>query len=186
MATVNQKEFAKLMGWTPPYVAKLIKKGKIKLTRGRMIDVDEAKAGLAALRDPSDVVRKSTLAAGTAMPIASLSPAPPQGEGSVGGYQQARSVREFYAAKTARLEYEAKAKKFVETVQVLQTWERLCGEIRTSMRSLPRYLAPLLHGKDIAIVEQMIQEAVDERLASLADDPLGIKGRANGDSIAGD
>lgn len=182
MATVNQKEFAKLMGWTPPYVAKLIKQGKIALTADKKVDVDQAKASLAAMRDPAAAVRKATGPPPASSPPA---PAPPQGDGNLGGYQQARSVREFYAAKTARLEYEALAKKLIEVDQVLSTWEKHCGSTRTSMRSLPRQLAPLLHGKEIAEIELLLQDAIDQRLLSLSEDPLGLKGRADGNGSAG-
>jgi hypothetical protein len=51
-------------------------------------------------------------------------------------------------------------------------WERFGTRMRTSMRSLPRRMAPILEGRTIGEIELMIQDAIDHELNALSKNPL--------------
>lgn len=165
---VSQYAFAAIAGVSRQYVSELVKKGKIRLEKDGKIDVQKALKRLKEVADPADSLRKATAGKKKA------------GEFDFGieDYQRSRAAREYYAAQTEKLEYEIMARQHVAVDEVLATWEKFAAAMRTSIRSLPRQLAPLLHGREIGEIEAMLQDAVDQRLLALAEDPLGLKERS--------
>ena len=104
MALVSQSEFAKRNGWSRQYVNKLVRQGRITLDNGK---VNEAAAlqALKAEEEPSTVLRQSSPEKPAQAPV--VAPVPAEGRAPV-DYLTARTMREAYRAKMARMEYEQK------------------------------------------------------------------------------
>lgn len=87
-------------------------------------------------------------------------------------YADARAVRERYAALNARLEYEQTIGQLVPAEQAAAAMEKLVQISRTKVLGLPskiRTRLPKLSAADVAVVEQLVRDALEE-LAGQAGD----------------
>ena len=105
MALLSQAAFAKRQGWSRQYVSKLVASGKIPLHNGK-IDPDEALKALESQAEPSTALRTSKAAAIT-----------PTDSRQAVDFVTARTMREAFKAKMAKLEYEERSGKLTDACQ---------------------------------------------------------------------
>ncbi len=169
---LTQSEFARVIGKTPQYVHKLVKKGRIPLQGGR-IDPDIALAALKRSADPARSMATTPrtaalplLAADTVEPpeVAALDP-------SAGmSYTEARTLREQYHAKRAELEFKEKIGELIAQEQVRHQVFTLFRELRDKLLHLPTRLAASLVGlasEREALVT--LEDALSQELAEFAE-----------------
>ena len=101
---VSQSEYARIKGCSKQYISKLIKSGKITLTKGK-IDVEKVTNELKQIAEPAreliEVEKKND-------PLNSIDTS------GLNAFAKARTAREIYKAKLLKLEYEKKAKLYVD------------------------------------------------------------------------
>ena len=169
---------AGLVGGTLAAVQTAIKAGRIKY-----LQVDGAKKINQAEADIawSETTNGGQAAAqgkplGPGAPAAPRLPTPPadpptdDGDELPGGisYAGARAAREKYMAELAKLEFLEKSGKLVDAEAVARRWEQVIGISRTKVLALPskiRTRLPKLTAADVAVVEQLVRETLDELAA---------------------
>lgn len=79
-----------------------------------------------------------------------------------------RRVKDLYAAKMAKLEYEREAKSLVEIVRVQREWKRAVLAVKNRFLAMGRELAPRLVGLGPHEIKALIDQRVFETLRLLA------------------
>ena len=100
---LTQKQFAKTIGVSAPYINKLVKKGVVKL-KNRKIDPVQAKAAMKLASEPT---RKSAV---NDIGNDSTKPASSHHQSLI----KSKAIREHYRAGLTKLEYEDKAENMVD------------------------------------------------------------------------
>ena len=173
---ITQSEFARRNGWTRQYVAKLIKQGRVKLEGGK-IDPVAAKRAIDNLAEPSTELWEKPAqkpAPGytttTASPLQSASAAPPTDGRKAVDYASARTMREAYRAKMARLDYEEREGKLVDAQKMYEEGFQLGRQVRDAILSVPDRLADILAAEqDPVKIRQLLQDELEMTLISLAE-----------------
>ena len=135
MALMSQAEFARQQGFTKGYVTKLIKKGIVKLKNGK-VDSAQAEQAMKANADPVSLIRTDQ--------ATELAPAQP---GAV-DFVTARTMREAFRAKMAKLEYEEKSGTLTEAAKVRQDAFKAGRIIRDELLAIPDRMADVLAAED--------------------------------------
>lgn len=135
MALMSQAEFARQQGFTRGYVTKLIKKGIIRLSNGK-VDSVQAQQAMKANADPVSLIRSDQ--------TTELAPAQP---GAV-DFVTARTMREAFRAKMAKLEYEEKSGTLTDAAKVKQDAFKAGRIIRDELLAIPDRLADVLAAED--------------------------------------
>ena len=135
MALMSQAEFARQQGFTKGYVTKLIKKGIVKLKHGK-VDSHQAQQAMKANADPVSLIRSDQ----------TTELAPPQ-PGAV-DFVTARTMREAFRAKMAKLEYEEKSSTLTDAAKVKQDAFKAGRIIRDELLAIPDRLADVLAAED--------------------------------------
>ena len=157
MALVTQAEFARQQGVSKPYIHKLVKKGIITLRNGR-IDSREALASMAKHADPSTAIRDINASADNSLPL----PAKP-GQGI--NYLDARTMREAFKAKLAKLEYEEKAGKLTDASKVKDDAFKAGRILRDELLGIPDRIADLLSAEDNPLtIKNLLLEELESAL----------------------
>ena len=87
------------------------------------------------------------------------------------GYTAARAMREAFAAKTAKLEYERLSGKLVEVDEVRRGAFEVGRRVRDSVLSIPDRIAPILAGlTDVNEIHRALMKELREALEALAHD----------------
>lgn len=135
MALMSQAEFARQQGFTRGYVTKLIKKGIIRLSNGK-VDSVQAQQAMKANADPVSLIRSDQ--------TTEIAPAQP---GAV-DFVTARTMREAFRAKMAKLEYEEKSGTLTDAAKVKQDAFKAGRIIRDELLAIPDRLADVLAAED--------------------------------------
>jgi len=135
MALMSQAEFARQQGFTRGYVTKLIKKGIIRLSNGK-VDSNQAQQAMKANADPVSLIRSDQ--------TTELAPTQP---GAV-DFVTARTMREAFRAKMAKLEYEEKSGTLTDAAKVKQDAFKAGRIIRDELLAIPDRLADVLAAED--------------------------------------
>lgn len=135
MALMSQAEFARQQGFTKAYVTKLIKKGIVKLKNGT-VDSAQAEQAMRANADPVSLIRSGQ--------ATELAPAQP---GAI-DFVTARTMREAFRSKMAKLEYEEKSGTLTEAAKVKQDAFKAGRIIRDELLAIPDRLADVLAAED--------------------------------------
>ncbi|WP_252177205.1 hypothetical protein [Endozoicomonas sp. 4G] len=161
MTLISQSEFAKRQGWSRQYVAKLVKSGKIRLHKGK-INPDEALKAIQAQAEPSTVLRKPPVSADS-LPVA------PTDSRQAVDFVTARTMREAFRAKMAKMEYEEKAGKLTEASKVREDAYRAGRMLRDALLGIPDRLADVLAAEeDSMAVRQLLENEIEQALEKLA------------------
>ncbi|MFB3909970.1 MAG: hypothetical protein ACE15D_16380 [Candidatus Eisenbacteria bacterium] len=148
-----------LPGHTPWAVQKALKSGRIHKNAQGKIDAQEADAEWEKRTSPA---RRAAMAAGQK---AQTLPTELSGGPS---YAQARAVRELYAARLARLEFEEKSASLVSADQVKVEIFRKARQVRDRMMAIPRRNAARLAAEtDARVIERILSEEVRKALEVL-------------------
>ena len=170
---VSQAEFARQNGWSRQYVAKLIQQGRIKLVKGK-IDPVAAKQAVEQLAEPSTVLRESAQdkpePSRTTSVVSSPSSASLPQQGKTVDYATARTMREAYRAKMARLDYEEREGKLVEAVKVREDAFQTGRIVRDGLLGIPDRMADVLAAEsNPAEVRRILMDELELILVKLSD-----------------
>ncbi len=151
MALVSQAEFARQQGFTRGYVTKLIKKGVIQLKKGK-VDSAQAERAMKANADPVTLIRSEE----------NTDLISPQGQPGAVDFVTARTMREAFKAKLAKLEYEEKSGTLTDAAKVRQDAFKTGRIIRDELLAIPDRMADVLAAEeDPATVRQIIVDELE-------------------------
>ncbi len=155
MALMTQAAFARQQGFTRGYVTKLIKKGIIQLKNGK-VDSVQAEQAMKANSDPVTLIRSDQ--------SADLSPTQP---GAV-DFVTARTMREAFKAKMAKLEYEEKSGTLTDAAKVKQDAFKAGRIIRDELLAIPDRMSDVLAAEDNPYeVTKLLREEIEQALSAL-------------------
>lgn len=156
---VSMREYGRRRGVSAMAVSKAAKAGRITLVDGK-VDVSTADRDWPANTNPGQLAVNSQAAAMQSDPEAGLE-APEDGDegtqnGGAGGEQKpsttaqygaARAIREGYAARRAKIDYEKEIGQLVDVDAVRAAAFKLARTARDSLLSMPDRIAPILAGE---------------------------------------
>ncbi len=175
------RAYAQHRGVSHTAVAKAIKAGRISKEPDGTIDPAKADAQWARNTLPSQNLNTGAPkpAAKVATPPVStpvatgssreLQPPVETGRISAPDYQTSRAIREAYAARLAKLEYEERTAKLISSDEVEMRTFNLARRLRDRMQTLPRRLAAALAAEqDPRVIEQRLDEEIRQALEELS------------------
>jgi pyruvate/2-oxoglutarate dehydrogenase complex dihydrolipoamide acyltransferase (E2) component len=171
MALLSQRAYARHRGVTLRAVQKAVRSGRIQLTEDGKIDPAQADAEWERNTGPRP---HPVIAPSSPSPVRRPAPAEaPRSElGVTGGldYARARAVHEHYKARKAKLEYEEKLRKLIDSDEVaVAAFNRFRG-FRDRMMNIPDQLAPVLAAEsDPRRIHEMLATAIRKALLEFAD-----------------
>ncbi len=164
MKLLSQSEFAKRQGWSRQYVGKLVGSGKIRLVNGK-IDPEQAMAAIKAQSEPSNELRTQTKSE-TFLPSASTD------SRQAVDFVTARTMREAFKAKMAKMEYEEKAGKLTDASKVKADAFRAGRIVRDSLLGIPDRLSDVLAAEqDPVQVRKLLIDELETILNELSSNP---------------
>ncbi|MBU2744284.1 hypothetical protein, partial [Acidithiobacillus caldus] len=88
-------------------------------------------------------------------------------------YQTSRAIREAYAARLAKLEFEERTGKLINADEVKVKYFNLARLLRDRIQQIPRKVAPQIVAAVVAqpdqrVVEDLLMEAIREALEELS------------------
>ena len=175
------RAYAQHRGVSHTAVAKAIKAGRISKEHDGTIDPAKADAQWARNTLPSQNLNTGAAkpAAKVATPPVStpvatgssreLQPPVETGRISAPDYQTSRAIREAYAARLAKLEYEERTAKLISSDEVEMRTFNLARRLRDRMQTLPRRLAAALAAEqDPRVIEQRLDDEIRQALEELS------------------
>ncbi len=141
-------------------MAKLVKSGKIRLHKGK-VNPDEALKAIQAQAEPSTLLRKPV--SQDTLPVA------PTDSRQAVDFVTARTMREAFRAKMAKMEYEEKAGKLTEASKVREDAYRAGRMLRDALLGIPDRQADVLAAEtDPRKVRQLLMDELEEILSELS------------------
>ena len=175
------RAYAQHRGVSHTAVAKAIKAGRISVEPDGTIDPAKADAQWARNTLPSQNLNTGAAkpAAKVATPpvstpvatVSSRELPPPLETGRISApdYQTSRAIREAYAARLAKLEYEERTAKLISSDEVEMRTFNLARRLRDRMQTLPRRLAAALAAEqDPRVIEQRLDDEIRQALEELS------------------
>ena len=175
------RAYAQHRGVSHTAVAKAIKAGRISKEPDGSIDPAKADAQWARNTLPSQNLNTSaskpapkvaTPAVSTPVSTGSsreLQPPVETGRISAPDYQTSRAIREAYAARLTKLEYEERTAKLISSDEVEMRTFNLARRLRDRMQTLPRRLAAALAAEqDPRVIEQRLDDEIRQALEELS------------------
>jgi transcriptional regulator with XRE-family HTH domain len=175
---ISQAEFARRLGVSRQYIGRLVKKGKLELV-GRKLDADASMAVLEGLADPARPRKTSLAASPPSREIVAEQPEPAddpegaiiKGEKRAPTFAEAKTMKEVYLAKMARLKYQEEAGRFLEKAEVERRAQNVGMVVRQNLLSLPsRLMDQLAFESDPREINALLEAEVREVLTMLAEE----------------
>ena len=161
MALLSQSEFARRQGWSRQYVAKLVKSGKIRLQNGK-VDSDAALTAIEAQSEPSTALR-------TKPQRQEVIPTTPTDSRQAVDFVTARTMREAFRAKMAKMEYEQKSGKLTDASKVKEDAYRAGRIVRDALLGMPDRFSDVLAAEtDPGKVRQLLMDEFESILNELS------------------
>ena len=154
---ISQAELARRLGVSRQYVGKLVKQGKIEKV-GAKIDFQAASAALKMLADPARPRNTPDL-----LP-----------DGSEGGdsttFAEAKTMKEVYQAKLARLKFEEESGKLIEKAEIEDKARDIAVIVKESLLTIPnKMMEQLAVESDPRKINVALDEEIRAILAELSD-----------------
>jgi hypothetical protein len=175
------RAYAQHRGVSHTAVAKAIKAGRISKEPDGSIDPAKADAQWVRNTLPSQNLNTSASKPApkvatppVSTPVATgssreLQPPMETGRISAPDYQTSRAIREAYAARLAKLEYEERTAKLISSDEVEMRTFNLARRLRDRMQTLPRRLAAALAAEqDPRVIEQRLDDEIRQALEELS------------------
>ena len=175
------RAYAQHRGVSHTAVAKAIKAGRIQVEADGKIDPVKADAQWARNTLPSQNLNAgaSKSAPKVATPTVSTlvssreAQAPLETRATAPDYQTSRAIREAYAARLAKLEFEERTGKLISKAEVDVKFFQLARQLRDRLQQIPRKLAPeivalVVADPDVRGVTDILDVAIREALEDLA------------------
>ena len=179
--TMSIREYARHRGVSHTAVRKAIQAGRIQLEAEGGIDPARADAAWAAnTRSSVETSHHPAQPAETPRPVPSFQVSggnlPQASGGNLAGnnaatpdYHKARAVKEFYAARLAKLDFEEREGKLVSIDEINVQHFNRARRLRDRMLMIPRRLsAQLAAESDARVVEEMLADAIGDALEELS------------------
>lgn len=175
MTTVTQADLARHLGVSRSYITALKAADRLVLADdGQGIDLEASLARIEATRDPqrADVAerhasaRAGTLLAASQAQAARPPPDPPDPE-DANSYQAARALKEKYAAKTARMEYERAIGQLIERQAVEDAIEDVMTLVRQQLEQMPNRVSPQLIAQPLDTVRATLKREIRDLLTEM-------------------
>lgn len=174
--TMTIREYARHRGVSHTAVRKAIQSGRIRQETDGGIDPSRADAAWAGNTRTSVETRRQPV---LSVETSGNRPASPQVSSAAGGatppasntpdYHKARAVREFYAARLAKLEVEEREGKLVSIDEINVQHFNRARRLRDRMLMIPRRLAAQVAAEsDARTVEAMLEAAISDALEELS------------------
>ena len=172
------RAYAQHRGVSHEAVRKAIAAGRIHKEADGSIDPAKADAQWQQHTRPAPLPSEKNVATRVATPVATSRPstAPPTpsaGDEARGvDYHKARAVRETYAARLAKLEFEERSDKLVSKDEVDAKVFTLARQLRDRMQQIPNKVAPeivalVVDKPDVRGVADLIDRAIHQALEEL-------------------
>jgi hypothetical protein len=180
------RAYAQHRGVSHTAVAKAIKAGRISVEPDGKIDPAKADAQWARNTLPSQNLNTGAVKPApkvatppvstpvSTAPVANRELQPPlETRAAAPDYQTSRAIREAYAARLAKLEFEERTGKLLNADEVKVKHFNLARLLRDRIQQIPRKLAPQIVAAVVAqpdqrVVEDLLMEAIREALEELS------------------
>lgn len=175
---ISQAELARRLGVSRQYVGRLVKQGKLELV-GRKLDAEASMAVLEGLADPARPRKTNLAASPPAREVVAEQSEPAddpegaiiKGEKRAPTFAEAKTMKEVYLAKMARLKYEEEAGRFLEKSEVERRAQEVGMVVRQNLLSLPsRLMDQLAAESDPREINALLDAEVREVLTMLAEE----------------
>ena len=172
---MNAAEYARHRNVSRQQVSLYIKEGKItaeKVGSGYRIDPVLADAQLAKNKDPGIGGKGGGSGIRPPEPVpAAAGPAPQMAPVTgIPSYADSRAIREAYAARITKLEYEEKAGKLVDKAELKLRLAKLHMAVRDALRTVPDRVAPIVAAEsNQAKIHAMLLKEIGQALEGLGD-----------------
>lgn len=199
--TGRQSEFAAFVGWDKSHVTRLKQLGQLVLDTAGLVDFAPSLRRIAEHADPARDAQRQVAAqrrGGAAAPVAEA-PAP-SAEASGSGadsevdgpkYSESRATKEYWAAQTAKVEYERLVGDLVRRADVDKAVADAAMQFRQAIENQPHRLADRLVGLDLDAMREMLRQdgqlmlgeltrGLARRLAALHGSPAAPNGSSTG------
>lgn len=172
--SLSVRAYAQHRGVSHPAVIKAIKSGRIATEPDGSIDPIKADA---QWDRHTRTAQPTTPKASTSRPAASAappSPMPPSNDDTRGvDYHKARAVRETYAARLAKLDFEERSAKLISKDEADTEFFTLARQLRDRMQQIPRKVAPeivalVVASPDVRGVTDLLDAAIRDALEDLS------------------
>lgn len=178
----TQKDYADHIGKSKQYVNKLVRQGRIPVRSDGKVDFAEADHALRRTADPARAMAEDEPDNDAPASEASEPTPQPAPAGGV-SYSNARTAREAYAAKLAKLEYEQRIGQVVSRREVEDAMVAAGRAIRSGLDAIPgladEVVAVCSQGGGSLEVRQLLRGRVRE-LEQVIADSLTRMGRDDG------
>ena len=174
------RAYAQHRGVSHTAVAKAIKAGRISVEPDGKIDPAKADAQWARNTLPSQNLNPGVSKPAPKVatrPVSTVSSAeaqaPLETRATAPDYQTSRAIREAYAARLAKLEFEERTGKLISKAEVDVKFFQLARQLRDRLQQIPRKLAPeivalVAADPDVRGVTDILDVAIREALEDLA------------------
>lgn len=164
MTTETQAEFAKRLKVVRSYVTALKHADRLVMTESGAVDVE---ASIARIQQTSDQTKQSRLEP----PTETVEPQkqPQSHDTHPMSFHTARTVKEKYAALSAKLAYEQSCAKLLVAKDVVSTVTNAATLLRSRLETLPNTIAPqIVNCSDEQQILALIAAQIEHLLADLA------------------
>lgn len=167
MPLMSQTEFANHIGKTPGYITQLKDAGRLVM-QGRMVDSEASKQRIDETQDPGKVGVAERHQ--TEREQKQAAPQMDDMTGNAGSaYQQARAMKEKYAAMQAKIAYEKEVGLLLVASEVNMAVADGDAIIRNRLESLPDMLAPQLAAEsDEQKIRALLMDQIEYLLGELS------------------
>lgn len=179
---MNAAEYARHRGVTKQQVSHYIREGKITARRvGSGYDIDPAVADAELDRNlnqawggrqggPAGRMLQQQTPAPAPRPAAAVATPPAANSNAIPSFADSRAIREAYAARILKLEYEEKSGKLVDKAELKLKLAKLHMAVRDALRTIPDRVAPILAAEtDQAKIHAMLLKEIGQALEGLGD-----------------
>lgn len=170
----SQAEFARFLGCDKSHVTRLKQLGQLVMADERTVDFAASLLRLAEHADPARDAQRA--AAGSETPEKPPPPAPggPQGapndedEDQGPKYAESRATKEYWAARTAQVEYERMVGALVQREHVVKAIADAAAMFRQAVENQPHRLADRVVGLPLDRVRALLRDDGQQMLAELS------------------
>ena len=165
----RQAEFAAFVGWDKSHVTRLKQLGQLVMLDGGLVDYAASLRKIADNADPGrDAQRQAAAQRSPAPPSPPEAPEAPAAPPVDPKYAASRADKEYWAAQTAKLEYEKATGLVVYRADVDKVVADVALQFRQALENQPHRLADRLVGLDLVAIRTRLRDDGQEILTELA------------------
>lgn len=169
MSMMSMREYARHRGCYLNSVQAAVKSGRIVLVAGK-VDSEVADRDWVRNTNPSLVTRGAGAAGNRQASFSSVAPERNPESGSGPDYSKARAVKEHYAARIAKIDFEERSGKLIDKVEAKSKTFEMFRKFRDRMTAIPDRCSALLAAEEDQFeVHRILTEEIDTALRDFAD-----------------